>query len=86
MGEVLRLTKDKGLDVEKVSFAPKHLSDLISMVEKKEVSAQNAKKVFEKVFEEDIEPVTYIEEHGLKIVEDTGLLNDTCLLYTSRCV
>ena len=49
----------------------------LSMVEKKEVSAQNAKKVFEKVFEEDIEPVTYIEEHGLKIVEDTGLLNDT---------
>ena len=30
MGEVLRLTKDKGLDVEKVSFTPKHLSDLIS--------------------------------------------------------
>ena len=35
------------------------------------------KKVFEKVFEEDIDPVSYIEEHGLKIVEDTGLLNDT---------
>ena len=47
------------------------------MVEKKEVSAQNAKKVFEKVFDEDIEPAAYIEEHGLKIVEDTGLLNDT---------
>ena len=77
MGEVLRLTKDKGLDVEKVSFAPKHLSDLISMVEKKEVSAQNAKKVFEKVFDEDIDPVVYIEENGLKIVEDTGLLTET---------
>ena len=77
MGEVLRLTKDKGMDVEKVSFTPEHLADLIQMVEKKEVSAQNAKKVFEKVFEEDIDPVSYIEEHGLKIVEDTGLLNDT---------
>lgn len=77
MGEVLRLTKDKALDVEKVSFTPEHLADLIQMVEKKEVSAQNAKKVFEKVFEEDIDPVSYIEEHGLKIVEDTGLLNDT---------
>ena len=33
--------------------------------------------IFEKVFEEDIDPVSYIEEHGLKIVEDTGLLNDT---------
>ena len=40
------------------------------MVEKKEVSAQNAKKVFEKVFDEDIDPVVYIEENGLKIVED----------------
>ena len=47
------------------------------MVEKSEVSPQNAKKVFEKVFEEDIDPVVYIEEHGLKIVEDTGLLEET---------
>ena len=29
MGEVLRLTKDKGMDVEKVSFTPEHLADLI---------------------------------------------------------
>ena len=49
----------------------------LSMVEKKEVSAQNAKKVFEKVFDEDIDPVVYIEENGLKIVEDTGLLTET---------
>ena len=77
MGEVLRLTKDKAMDAEQVSFSPKHLADLLVMVEKSEVSPQNAKKVFEKVFEEDIDPVAYIEEHGLKIVEDTGLLEET---------
>ena len=33
---------------------------------------QFAKKVFEKVFDEDVDPVAYVEEHGLKIVEDTG--------------
>ena len=77
MGEVLRLTKDKTMDAEQVSFSPKHLADLLVMVEKSEVSPQNAKKVFEKVFEEDIDPVAYIEEHGLKIVEDTGLLEET---------
>ena len=77
MGEVLRLTKDKAMDPEQVSFSPKHLADLLVMVEKSEVSPQNAKKVFEKVFEEDIDPVAYIEEHGLKIVEDTGLLEET---------
>ena len=77
MGEVLRLTKDKAMDPEQVSFSPKHLADLLVMVEKSEVSPQNAKKVFEKVFEDDIDPVAYIEEHGLKIVEDTGLLEET---------
>ena len=77
MGEVLRLTKDKAMDPEQVSFSPKHLADLLVMVEKSEVSPQNAKKVFVKVFEEDIDPVAYIEEHGLKIVEDTGLLEET---------
>ena len=77
MVEVLRLMKDRGLEPEQVTFTPGHLADLIQMVEKKEVSAQNAKKVFEKVFEDDIDPVSYIEEHGLKIVEDTGLLEET---------
>lgn len=46
------------------------------MVENKEISAQNAKKVFEKVFEEDIDPVVYAEEKGLKIVEDKSLLEN----------
>ena len=77
MGEVLRLAREKGREPEKVSFSPEHLSSLIVMVEKKEVSPQNAKKVFEKVFDQDIDPVVYIEEKGLKIVEDTGLLAST---------
>ena len=69
--------KDKGVEPEKVRFTPKHLADLLEMVDKKEVSPQNAKRVFEKVFDEDIDPVPYIEEQGLKIVEDTGLLTST---------
>ncbi len=76
MGEVLRLMKEKSLEPEQLRFSPGHLADLILMVEKKEVSAQNAKRVFERVFEEDIDPVAYIEEQGMKIVEDTSLLND----------
>ncbi len=76
MVEVLRLMKEKLLEPEQVHFSPGYLADLILMVEKKEVSAQNAKKVFEKVFEEDIDPTVYIEEQGLKIVEDTSLLED----------
>ena len=65
------------MDPEQVSFSPKHLAESSGNGRKIRSQPQNAKKVFEKVFEEDIDPVAYIEEHGLKIVEDTGLLEET---------
>lgn len=77
MGEVLRLMKEHGMDAEQVSFEPKYLADLMKAQEKGEVSPQNAKKVFERVFLENTEPLSYLEEHGMKIVEDTGLLEET---------
>ena len=74
MVEVLRLMKEKGIEAEKLRFTPQHLADLLTMVDKKEVSPQNAKKVFEKVFAEDVDPEKYVEDHGLKTVNDEGAL------------
>lgn len=74
IGETLRLLKDRAMEAEELNFTPKHLADLILMVEKGEVNNQNAKKVFEKIFDEDVEPKAYVEENGLKTVEDTGML------------
>nr|WP_288860595.1 Asp-tRNA(Asn)/Glu-tRNA(Gln) amidotransferase subunit GatB [uncultured Faecalicatena sp.] len=76
MVEVLRLMKERGMEPEEISFTPKHLADLLSMLERKEINSQNAKKVFERIFDQDIDPVIYIEEKGLKIVEDLGRLNE----------
>ena len=77
MVEVLRLMKEKGIEAEKLRFTPQHLADLLTMVDKKEVSPQNAKKVFEKVFDEDVDPVAYVEEHGLKSDNDEDALRAT---------
>ncbi|MCI6467663.1 MAG: Asp-tRNA(Asn)/Glu-tRNA(Gln) amidotransferase subunit GatB [Faecalicatena sp.] len=76
MVEVLRLMKERGMEPEEISFTPKHLADLLSMLERKEINSQNAKKVFERIFDQDIDPVIYIEEKGLKIVEDLERLNE----------
>ena len=49
------------------------------------------------MFEEDVDPEQYVEEKGLKTVNDEGALRkvveeviaanpQSCLLYTSRCV
>lgn len=77
MGEVLRLMKEHNREPEQVRFSPEYLARLMEAQEKGEVSPQNAKKVFEKVFLENVEPLAYLEAHGMKIVEDTGLLEET---------
>lgn len=47
------------------------------MVDKKEINSSVAKEVFEKIFSEDIDPVAYVEEKGLKTVNDEDALRKT---------
>ena len=41
------------------------------------VNGSVAKEIFEKIFDEDINPEQYVEEHGLKQVNDEGALRAT---------
>lgn len=79
LAEVLRLMKESGLEAEHVDFSPVHLAGLLDMLEKKEVSQQNARKIFTDIFHRDVEPRAYAEQKGLKIVNDTGLLKETVI-------
>ena len=40
------------------------------------VNSSVAKEVFEQVFEKDVDPESYVEEHGLKTVNDEGALEE----------
>ena len=77
MGETLRLLKENGQEPEDLQFSPKHLASLIELAEAGSVNNQVAKEVFEQIFAEDVDPEAYVEEHGLKTVNDTGLLEET---------
>ena len=77
MGETLRLLKEKDEDPEDIRFSPKHLAALLSLVDSKQITGPVAKEVFEKMFEEDIDPEAYVEEQGLKTVNDEGALRET---------
>lgn len=74
MGEVLRTLKDKAMDPEELSFSPKHLADIIKAMEEGKINQGNAQKVFAEVFTSDVEPLAYMEEHGLMMVSDTGAI------------
>ena len=74
IGETFRLVRERGISPDEIHFSPEHLAYIIDAVDKGEINQQSAKEVFEKVFDEDIEPKAYIEAKGLKIVQDSGLL------------
>ena len=74
MVETMRLLKDRGMEVEDLSFSPANLAKLIDLTEAGTVNSSVAKEVFEHVFDEDVDPEVYVEEHGLKTVNDEGAL------------
>ena len=76
MGETLRLLKEKNMDPEEICFSPEHLAKLIGLVDSKAVNSTVAKEVFEVMFDKDIDPESYVEEKGLKTVNDEGALRE----------
>ena len=76
MVETLRLLKERGQEPEDICFAPEHLAKLIELTEAGTINSSVAKEVFEKIFDENVDPEKYIEEKGLKIVQDDGALEE----------
>ena len=77
MGETLRLLKESNMDPEDLSFAPENLAKLVDLADAGTVNSSVAKEVFEQIFKENVDPEVYIEEHGLKTVNDEGALKAT---------
>ena len=76
MVETMRLLKEHGMEPEDISFSPANLAKLIGLTEAGTINSSVAKEVFEQVFEKDVDPESYVEEHGLKTVNDEGALEE----------
>lgn len=77
MVETLRLLKERGMEPEDIRFAPENLAKLIELADAGTINSTVAKEVFEKIFDENIDPDAYVEEKGLKTVHDEGALRST---------
>lgn len=77
MGETMRLLKEHEMDAEDISFSPSNLARIIAFTEDGTINGTVAKEVFEQVFADDIDVEKYVEEHGLKTVNDEGALRET---------
>lgn len=76
LGETLRLLKEKDMEPEELCFSPENLAKLIGLADAGTINGSVAKEVFEILFEKDIDPEKYVEEKGLKTVNDEGALRE----------
>ena len=76
MVETLRLLKEKEMEPEDIVFSPAHLAELITLTEEKVINSSVAKEVFGVMFENDTDPRTYVESHGLMSQNDEGALKE----------
>ena len=77
MVETLRLLKERNQEPEDIAFSPENLAKLVELTEAGTINSSVAKTVFEEIFKNDVDPMQYVEEHGLKTVNDEGSLRET---------
>ena len=77
MVETMRLLKEQGMEPEDIKFSPENLAKLIQLTDSRAINSSVAKEVFEVMFAENIDPEHYVEEKGLKTVNDEGALRRT---------
>ena len=77
MVETMRLLKEHEMDPEDIKFSPENLARLIGLIDANTINRTVAKEVFEVVFAENVDPEAFVEEKGLKMVNDEGALRST---------
>ena len=76
MVEGMRLLKEHEMEPENMCFSPENLAKLIQLVDNGTINRTVGKEVFERIFADDVNPEQYVEEKGLKVVNDEGQLRE----------
>ncbi|HIW21790.1 MAG TPA: Asp-tRNA(Asn)/Glu-tRNA(Gln) amidotransferase subunit GatB [Candidatus Dorea intestinavium] len=79
MGEGMRLLKEKGIEIQEIKGTPQNLAALINLITAGEINNKVAKEVFEQTFLDNVEPISYIQEKGLKSISDEKLIREMVL-------
>jgi len=68
--ELVRLMKEHEMEADELDFSPENLAKLIELTDEGTINSSVAKEVFEVMLEENVDPEQYVEEKGLKTVND----------------
>ena len=71
MVETMRLVKKKGIEPDEVKFSADNFSKFLKLIDDNVINKTVAKEVFEAMFNDDIDPEKYVDEHELKMDNNT---------------
>ncbi len=77
MGELMRLMSETGTPAENVKMDSVKIADLIKLIVDGKINRTVEKEVFEQIFKNNVEPVKYVEENGLLMLNDDSLVEKT---------
>ena len=71
MVETMRLVKEKGIEPDEVKFSAENFSKFLKLIDDNVINKTVAKEVFAAMFNDDIDPEKYVDEHELKMDNNT---------------
>jgi len=74
MGDMTMLLKSSGKEAEDLELSPAAFAKLISMVLKGSINRNVGKKVLAAMFSDQVDPESFVKEHGLETVNDDGAI------------
>lgn len=76
MTDLLRELSDRELEPSESPISPRHLAEMVQLIDDGKISGKIAKKVFAEMLESGKAPGAIVEEKGLVQVKDTGQLEN----------
>lgn len=78
LSELMALMNADGNAITACKLAPKNLGKLVKLVAEGAITGKIAKDSFKEIYEGNLDPEKYVEEKGLKVMEDAGELEKIC--------
>ena len=72
--DLIALIKESGAEASEISIDSKKLASLVKLIAEEKINRNVGRDVLKILYEKDIDPVAYVEENGLILVDDEELV------------
>jgi len=84
MGDIMAMLKEKGCPIDELGIAPRHLGELLGLIDSGSISGKIAKDVLVDMRESRRAPAQIVAAKGLSQVSDEGLLKEAIASVIAR--